>query len=155
MTMTLLISEADFEEVIDKLIPLTQKHWDEIGHPGTDFKLKLDMRQYTAYNREGLYRVFTVFDTDKDQYVGYLGCLIHPLPHSENIIAAITDAIFLLPEYRKGTLGIRLVKYAEKALKDLGVHVLELGTNARYDLSSFCKRLGYTASSITYTKQLR
>lgn len=153
MNMTLSISEVDFEEIVDELSSITKEHWNEVGHSGVDAPFELDIDVYKSYSKLNAYKLFAVKDDDK--IVGYLGCFIHNLTHNASAVAATTDALFLLPAYRKGSLAVKLIKYTEKYLADLGVDYIQLGTNTNYDLSSLCNRLGYVPSSIVYTKKIK
>ncbi|HEY3432555.1 MAG TPA: GNAT family N-acetyltransferase [Rhodocyclaceae bacterium] len=57
-----------------------------------------------------------------DRLVGYSGFIVGPHAHYKHRLVAKNDVIFLLPEYRQGSLGLKLIGYSERALGAMGCY---------------------------------
>jgi GNAT superfamily N-acetyltransferase len=68
---------------------------------------------------------------------------------------AVNDVIYLEPEYRKGMTGFRLIKAAEKWLKDDGVSVLSINTKVHKPFDLLLERLGFNLIERVYSKRLK
>jgi GNAT superfamily N-acetyltransferase len=146
---------TDFDQGSTDMDRLYQQHWDEVGFPGGDCEeLLLDKSLYRQYNDLDAYRCFGIRQVSTGKIVGYLGCFISPLAHNINKLVATTDAIYIEPEHRKGLLAFKLVRYAEKVLASCGVHYLDIGANASYDIDKFCRHLGFVPSTVNYIKKI-
>jgi GNAT superfamily N-acetyltransferase len=67
----------------------------------------------------------------------------------------MSDVLYLAPEYRKGTTGIRLMKTAEEELVKLGVQRIVQNVKLTNDWGSILERMGYKPFERIYTKVLR
>jgi N-acetylglutamate synthase-like GNAT family acetyltransferase len=62
--------------------------------------------------------------------------------------------LFLHPEHRSGFAGVRLIQYAEKQLKTLGVQVVYHHAKRTNRVGELLERLGYEFVDGLYAKRL-
>lgn len=70
---------------------------------------------------------------------------------------AVEQTCYLLPQYRKGTLGIKLYKLFERWAEEKGADHIVVGNSTKYNQESFVnlfQRLGYSPSSISFMKEV-
>ena len=90
----------------------------------------------------------------RTKLVGYVVYIQGPKPHYENTVFATADLVYVLPEYRKGWVGINLLKEGEKVLKNIGVSVVLVGVTRDKDFSRVLEKLNYEAVEINMAKYL-
>jgi GNAT superfamily N-acetyltransferase len=144
-------SLTDVRPELEKLLPL---HWQEIARDRSDprFGLKPDWETYHALEREGQF-FFLACRVD-GKLVGYLIGFVRRQLHYVKSLAFTADIYFLLPEYRKGRIGVELFRQAETALRRRGVDKIYLGSKARADLdrSKLFEHLGYEKIEYIFAK---
>jgi GNAT superfamily N-acetyltransferase len=144
-----------FKDVYEDFMPMMQQHWDEIGHRGGFKDFKLDIGKYLYIESKNLLACFVAI---KDgEYVGYVCCTLDSLNHNATEMGAMTDAVYVVPEYRNSVAGIgyRLLKFTEKQLKEqFNVTAMQFVVNTNYDVGVFLNKMGYEVSDIVYTKTL-
>lgn len=98
----------------DGVAEITRKHWEEIALDREQVPLDTDWPKYLALEASGSWRAFAA---RKDgQIIGYLTCFIdfHVRYRTTRYVEA--DVFFILPEHRKGRVGIQLFREFMKAL---------------------------------------
>ena len=68
---------------------------------------------------------------------------------------AANDIIYLHKDFRKGFTGIKLIKFAEQALKEDGVSVLVVNTKVHQPFDSVLEWLGFNLTERMYSKYLK
>ena len=136
---------------LEELLPL---HWQEIARDKDKpkFQLNPDWKTYHALEAAGQFYMMVVRVDGK--MVGYhIGFVRRQLHYAESL-AMVTDIYFVLPEYRKGRIGVELFKESEKALKARGVDKIYLGCKCapELDRTSLFERLGYTKIEYVFSK---
>ena len=154
MTITYGIeSLANARPELEALLPF---HWREIArdrkHP--KFQLKPDWAMYHRLESEGSFSMMVVRVDGK--MVGYLIGFVRPQLHYADSLAFICDIYFVLPEHRKGRIGVQLFKENEKAMKARGVDKIYLGCKCAEELdrTKLFTRLGYTKIEYVFAKVL-
>lgn len=127
-------------------------HWEEVAHNKQSIKLNLWHEQYDELAKNGELRIITARDDDK--IVGYYWVIIKPHLHYKQSLTAFTDVFFLHPLYRKGFTGVKLFKFVEQYLKEIGVQRVISTTKIKHDKSSIFKRLKWDKVEIVYSKIL-
>lgn len=130
---------------------LLQAHWREIAHY-QDIVLDPNKAFYAAAEEVGMLRCYTA--RDGVQLVGYVVFFAKPNPHYQGSLQAAQDVLFLLPEYRKGMAGVRLITVAEKNLKAEGVQVVYHHVKRINKVGELLVRLGYELVDEIYAKRL-
>lgn len=139
-------------QVYDDIQDLLKVHWEEIALNKDFIKLNPDWEQYEKAEQEGILKGFTAREDGK--LVGYFVTIVQRSLHYSDYIFATNDVIFLHPEYRKGLAGWRLVKFAEKCLKEDGVSILFINTKVHKPFDALVTRMGYNLVERVYSKRL-
>lgn len=138
-------------DIWDEIQDLLQAHWKEIAHY-QDIPLVPDREAYMAAETQGQLRVYTVRDTCK--LVGYGVFFVKPNIHYSTSLQAVQDILFLSPEYRKGRVGIQLIKHAERALAAEGVQAVYHHVKCSNQVGRLLARMGYELIDEVYGKRL-
>jgi GNAT superfamily N-acetyltransferase len=133
-------------------IPLLEKHWQEIALNKDKIKLNPDWDAYADLEDAGVLRIFTARDDNK--LVGYFVTFVKLHLHYKDHLFAYNDVLFLASDYRKGFVGPKLMKFAEKCLKEDGVAVLVVNTKLHKPFDTLLKWLGYKHVENLYSKVL-
>jgi GNAT superfamily N-acetyltransferase len=138
----------------EEVMPLLRAHKDEIAHY-SDIDLAPDFAAYERLEESGALRVYTARD-ENGRLVGYSAHFVRPNLHYSRSLQAQQDVLFLLKDYRRGGLGLRLIRYADAQLRAEGVQVSMQHVKARADLdfSPLLKRLGYEHVDQIYCRRL-
>lgn len=139
-----------FNEVMDEVIPYTRAQSDEVY--GNDYggPVDPDWDKYRQYGEAGLSRVVTLRKDGK--LIGYSVFFIFEHPHHPSVTHAVSDALYLSPEYRKGRLGIELIKRGEKYLFDKGIKRI-MYSERMPTVKKILKYLGYNEHEVVYMKE--
>lgn len=138
--------------VKDDIQPLLEKHWEEVAHNKDKIKLEPSWEAYKALDEIGVVKIFTA--RQGPRLVGYFALLVSPNLHYASHTFAVNDVIFVDPRYRKGSVGMKLMKFAEKCLKEDGVSLMIVNTKLKKNFGPLLERLGYTPTEINYTKYI-
>lgn len=75
-----------------------------------------------------------------------------PNLHYRTRLVAEADVFFLLPEYRRGLAGLRLMQAADRALVARGVDVIVSKVKAAHDCGRLFERMGYRLTEKNYMR---
>jgi GNAT superfamily N-acetyltransferase len=127
--------------VADDIEPLLQLHYDEIALHKEAIPLDPDWNRYACLDERGELAIYTA--RDDGNLVGYGVFFVHDHPHYASTLVAANDLLFLHPDYRRGGLGLRLIRYCEQQLKARGVVKLTWHIKFAHDWSAILHRQGY------------
>ena len=140
-------------DIIPELKSIVGLHWSEIGAFDRDnVPLDVDWDKYVAMEEVGVVKMLTV--RSDGCLIGYYIAFVTFHPHYKQTLFADCDIMFLLPSYRKGFTGYKLIKKAEEYLFSIGVQINILSTKANKDLAKLTERLGYKPLDIKYYKEV-
>lgn len=150
--MSLAFAVEPLAECWDEMISLAEAHWHETmqwQHGKQAFAPDFD--RYNAYEVAGMAILFTV--RDDGRMVGHGLMYICPSMHTQQIIAT-EDAMFLLPEYRRGRNALRLYQFVEQECAKRGA--VEIMVTAKPDTGAarILEHLGCTLVNYQYCKHL-
>ncbi len=129
---------------------LARRHWDEVDETGLPYNPTWEMMQ--KWEDEGSFRVISV--RESGELIGYASVLLRVMHQTNEITAFIQDP-YILPEHRKGMLGVQLLKEAEKLVKPLNVKKLVVAEPiTENSIGLVYKRLGYTPQETLWSKVL-
>lgn len=128
------------------------QHWEEIALNQDKIKLNPNWDAYRSLEGIGAFRIFTARDDGK--LAGYFAVFVEPNLHYQDHLFARNDVLFLNEDYRKGFCGVKLIRFAEKCLKDDGVSVLAINTKAHKDFSSILNWMGFDKTETVHTKYI-
>ena len=132
---------------------LLERHWQEVAFY-KDIPLAVDWEVYAAVEAAGRLRIFTA--RIAGELVGYCAYSVGPIPVHRSLRRASQDVLFLAPEHRKGRIGVQLLLFSERQLRDEGVQVVVQHSKARkdLDLGPLLERLGYEQVEAVWGKRL-
>jgi len=139
-----------FITIMAELPPLVLEHYKEvsIGENGDD--VQVDWKRYVSLEMAGALHILTVRAGGK--LVGYHFNMVYPhLRHSDRL-CSWSDVFFVLSEYRRGTVGLKLFTENEKMLAKMGVKKVFTATKMHINLQKLMKRLKYKAIETVFTK---
>jgi GNAT superfamily N-acetyltransferase len=145
-------ARENLSSILGEVEALLEKHWEEIALNKEKIKLNPDWDAYASLDQAGQLGIYTARKDTK--LVGYFIVVAAPNPHYKDHIFAVNDVIYLDPDYRKGFVGIKLIKFAEKDLKSLGVSVLAINTKVHRPFDSLMERLGFKLIERVYSKYI-
>lgn len=108
-------------ELIAEMLPIQQGYWSEVAGPFHQFPPDVDWRTYMLAQQTGKLRVLCGRIDGKLKAGAFI--VITPHPHYA-CIAASLPLLFVDPEYRRGTEGIRLVRRAEEEAAKAGAQLM-------------------------------
>lgn len=149
--MTIQYTTAKVSECFDDVLKLLDDHYNELSVT-KHYRLNPIYEIYKDNESSGKCRV--ILCKDDDQIVGYIVFFIDANLHYKDCLLATEDIYYLKPEYRKGTIGIKMFKFAERYLKSLGVNMIRYSTKVHMDNSKLFEFMGYTFIEKVFTKNL-
>ncbi len=137
-------------KLLEEVWPLLELHEEELNIWGR--KLSPDKAMYIRSSALGTFAAYIAREDGK--VIGYAAYWIVRHPHYE-IAVASQDILFLHKDYRKGLLGVRLIKESEKGLKEKhNVEIVTQFTKPHLPLDKLFVRLGYKEIEKVYGKEL-
>jgi Acetyltransferase (GNAT) family len=146
---SITFQEENVEAMRREGFPLLEKHYDEIAQFKEVQVLDPDWEAYDRMEKAGKLWVMTV--RDGACLIGYIVMFIGYDLHYRRMLRATEDVHFLLPEYRKGMLGFRMLARMKKEMQAKGVHTITLRTKANNDHAVLFERLGGVLHDKVYT----
>lgn len=140
-------------DVYVEAIPLLQAHYREIAfYP--DIPLDPDWPVYFGAEDQGYLRIYTA--RLHDQLIGYAAFFVRLNIHYCGSKQAAQDVIYVSSEYRKGRVGLGLIRFCERELKAEGVQVVMQHSkhDPKHVYGSLLMRLGYSHMDDIYVKRL-
>lgn len=150
--MTIKYQQEFLATVKDEIVPLLNSHWEEIALNKDKIKLNPDWDAYDSLEQVDKLKIFTARDDNK--LVGYFVVIVGVNIHYKDHLFASNDIIYLSPEHRKGFTGIRLIKFAEKCLKQDGISVLTINTKVHQPFDRLMDFLKFRKIERVYSKYL-
>lgn len=139
-------------DIQQELQPLLDLHWQQIALNKDKIKLKPDWQKYIAMNNAGLLFLYSARQDGK--LVGYFVLTASTSMHYADHLFAICDIIFIHPDYRRGSAGAKLIKFAEKHLKSIGVSCIYINTKIHAPFDALLDKLQYTCIERVYSKYI-
>ena len=141
-----------FSDVIAELDTLLPGQWHELGTHRTEIKLDRDVENYARMDAAGGVKITTARDGSRlvGWYINFL--VFHP--HYKTALYAFHDVDYLLPEYRKGTNGLRLLMAMENQMRSLGVKVITSVSKKTYPRMPVFEFLGWEEQGTVVMKVL-
>ena len=140
-------------QVQSDIEPLINLHWKEIALNQDNIKLNPDWEAYANLEAEGKLQIFTA--REGDLLVGYFVVTLGYNIHYKDHLCASNDVIYMHKDYRKGFAGIRLIKFAERVLREDGVSTLTINTKVHQPFDKVLERLKFKPIERVYSKYLK
>ena len=150
--MALEFKQEFINDVKPEIVNLINLHWEEIALNKDVIKLNPDWKSYYNLEDNNKLKIFTArYD---NVLIGYFIVIIHVNLHYKDHLFASNDILYLHPDYRKGFAGIKLIKYAEKCIKEDGISVMTINVKEHKSFGVILERLDYTPEETVYSKPL-
>ena len=140
-----------YSDCIEELKQLYPAHYEELSVTKS-VPLEPNYEVYKNIETAGILKVVTCRN-DKE-LIGYILFIVTPHLHYKSCITAVEDIYFVKKDYRRGRTGIKLFQFAEKYLKEQGVHRVIYGTKVHLDNSKLFEYLGYSFFEKLYSKMI-
>ena len=101
---------------------MTDLYWADVAAPFHSFPADPDWALYKGLENAGRLRV-TVGRNDTGQVKAFAVVVLGPHPHYACIQGTV-PLLFLHPDYRKGSEGMRLVRLLEKSAEEAGAQII-------------------------------
>ena len=138
-----------FKDILDEIKSLNAIHYDEVGEFSKNILFDPAWNLYQKLEDNNALFITTV--RDKDILIGYMFFIVHYHPHHKNNNIADNELTFIKPEYRKGLLGYKFIKFSIKKLKQIEyIDIISLTSNVNKDLTGIADRLGFKLTYQTF-----
>lgn len=147
------IREIRGTDHIHEMWDLLLLHGDELNkHKHLMSQVHPDVSRYA--NMEDLGMIITLALYHEEKIVGYSVCAIIDNMHFANLKVGINELLFLHPEYRKGSWGVRLIKAMERAAADRGAKMILFSGRNDTTFSELMPKIGYEIEDVVFSKEL-
>jgi GNAT superfamily N-acetyltransferase len=144
-----VIQAERFAMVLPELKPLHELHWQETEGARHGLTLAPDYDAMAADERAGRLLQFTVRHCGA--LMGNLRLYVMQSRHSKNLVA-VEDTLFIAPAHRGGLLGLKLLRYAEQCLVQIGVREIDANSKLVNGADALMRRMKYTPVAIQFHK---
>jgi hypothetical protein len=145
-----VIRAERFVKVLPELQPLHEEHWIETEKYRHGLELKPDYDAMAERERAGRLLQFTA--RRDGMLAGHLRMYLGQSLHTQTLFAE-EDTLFVRKQYRGGFMVMKLMRYAEAALLQLGVR--EVRANSKVGVNRadvLMRRLGYAVVAMQFVK---
>ena len=144
-----------FSDMLEDIRPLHDAHFNETETAYMDESFNPNYQSYMEMEKDGRFVCFTVrFNW---QMVAYLQYYVFRDLHTQSVLQAREDALYVHPLARGKKVAPQLLAYAEDALKTLGCRYIGMTSKAPVgapDIGPFLERRGYRPVAMYYAKKL-
>lgn len=138
-----------FKDVLPELEPLHAEHWQETEKHRHGIAMNPDYEGMAERERAGRMLQFTV--RKGGELVGNLRVYLKTSMHSQTMFAE-EDTLYLRLAHRGGFLAVALLRYAEDALRAIGVREIRANSKLVNKADVLMRRLGYRAVAMQFVK---
>lgn len=133
--------ETKLGDIKEELKVLLVDHYNELTLNKDVVKLNPIWEAYEAMEKAGRFVMYIARD---DKLWGYSAWFVTPHMHYADLMVAVNDVLYLHKDQRKGSTGIKLIKFSESMLKQRGVNKIVWHIKKSNDWSSILYRMGYS-----------
>ena len=151
-TPSYIIRPTTVAEIKEHAYDMLEEHRQELATHKHIMKLNPQFDKYLELEALGCLLGLAV-EVDK-KIVGYSATIIAPNMHYSDLVIASNDLIFLKKEYRKGRIGLALIRTTEKEAKERGAMCMLWHVKPQTAMSNLLERLGYKVQDIMYMKEI-
>lgn len=150
--MALELKLESLFDILPEMEELIELHYQEIALNKDVIKLKPIWSEYKKLEDNKQFYLITA--RMEKQLVGYSAFFLKPHIHYEDTIVASNDVLFLKKEYREGRIGLKLIKFSEQKMKELGAHKITWHIKVTNDFRPMFHRMNYIDEDIIIGKIL-
>lgn len=131
---------------------LLELHWELIALNKESIKLNPNWAEYVRLDEAGILKLYTARQDGK--LVGYFAVTVNTSLHYQDHKFATNDVIFIHPDYRNGSAGYKLIKYAEDQLIQMDVSLMIMNTKIHQPFDKLLERMGFKQIERIYSKYI-
>ena len=139
------------DELILELTPILEIHRAEL-QSFPDMKLNPSWDIYKILEERG--KLKYIIAREDNIIVGYSLYIIDYNMHYKDFVFATEDVFYVINDKRGSRIGIKLVKYSEKLLKEMGVDVITHHAKFTNRFGQFLEKLGYKKTETMLAKRI-
>lgn len=124
----------------------------EVGQFQENIDFNPDLDIYKVLADAGNIEILAAWREDK--MVGWALFWIGPHQYHPNVVFAVSDVTYVLPEYRGTGVLKELLVGAESLLKSIGAEVINWQTHVDHNFGVALEKQGYEKETITYGKYI-
>lgn len=143
--------EEDPRDFLDEAKPILDAYYKDLI-PEHSLPFEPNLEQY--FNAYDCGNLVCITCRDDGKLVGVSAFFLLPYLYSRLHRIAIEDLYYVCESHRKGSIGIRLLKEAEKVLKFNGASIINVVSKAHQDRTTLYERLGYRYTEKHFSKQV-
>lgn len=141
--------KESYQVLINEALDMFKLHSEESSERLDIIPLEVNHQAYLRLEAANRLKTYTVRDGSK--LIGYSKWIIsNPLHYKSSLIASSTT-IYILPEYRKGLLGYKFIKWSIDQIKKCNVQRIQIGVKPHNDFGKILNRLGALEFEKTYS----
>jgi GNAT superfamily N-acetyltransferase len=141
-----------FSDIRDEIMPLWQRHYDEIAEDQERVPLDPDWDKYDRLAVMGALQIVTARTVG--QLVGYAFVVVDTHLHYRTTLFAVFDLYYVAPEHRGGRTALRLFQAVERHLASLGVVKAIANTKLAHDHGRLFQFMGWREAERLFVKSL-
>ncbi len=147
-----------FDDIAPLVTHMAQEHWDEVEaelHGAQSYTL--DTAQYSMLEGLDMLHITAAWaagENGEEQLCAYASFTITPCFHKNNERVATLDALYVAKQFRGGFAVLRLLREAEKALKERGAARVQYSSPVSRPCDALYKRLGARHTESIFHKEL-
>lgn len=145
---------ASMAEALPKLHGVHAAHWQETEEYRHGLPFKPDYDRALDLEQQGRCLMVVVEHNETQQLVGNYGFYLSRSMHTQTLMAT-EDVLFIEKQHRRGRLAVELIRYAEDALRALGVTDLNVSVKLVNQVGPMLLRMGYRETGKQYVKILK
>ena len=153
--MSLIFNDELFGDYMLDAIPLWKEHHQEVALSSVKDKREFSPNIKKYFELEAANNLITFTVRDDGKLVGYAVFIINTPMHYQKTLYAVNDALYLAPSLRKGTSGIKFMKWCENELKTRSngfIKIVQWRSKAEHNFGLILERIGYSKDDIVFTK---
>ena len=128
-------------EILDEMKEIIKLNYRDLTLNKDNVLLDPIWERYENLESTGNFFLFTA--RDDLALVGYGAFFLNNHIHYRDLNVASNDVLYLKEEYRKGMTGIKLLKFCENKMKELGADKITWHVKNSIDFTPILYRLGY------------
>lgn len=142
---------VNYRDCIDEIKSMFESHYDELSVT-KGFRLNPDYEIYESADKRNTVKIILCKDDEK--VIGYIVFFVGNNLHYKDCLLATEDIYYLLPEYRRGRIAIKMFNFAEDYLKSIGVNMIRYTTKVHMDNSALFEYLDYNFIEKVFVKRI-
>lgn len=143
-----------FSSVLDEMHALHVMHWSETEKHRAGLSMRPDYLAAMAQERAGRMIQFTVRHAPTGELVGNLRMYLAQSTHTQTPYAQ-EDTLYLKPAHRGGFTVMALIRFAESALRSIGIPEIRIHSKLVNNADVLMRRMKYQPVALEFVKFLK